>query len=104
MAIFVVRIEKNDMTERMFIQDGLQDDAHGAGFASARRPKHRKMLAEKAVGQDEGRHLWIMPKLTDMDVRGGGTGIDRADVAAGHRCDRGIQRRIAGNASLKAPP
>ena len=83
-------------------QDRAQDHGHGTRLAGARGAQHREMLAEQAVGQDEGRHLAIVPQPADMHVRHAWPGIDLGEVAQRHGGDRSVERGIARHTPLEA--
>ncbi len=101
-GVLVVRVEQHDVAVGQFVEDRAQDHRDRAGLAGAGGAEHREVLAEQAVGEDEGRHLVVVPQPADVDVRDPRPRVDRGEVAQGHRGDRRVERRIARDAALEA--
>src|SRR5438067_12027314 len=67
-AIFVVRIDENNVCHRVVGQNGGQKQAHSTGFSGPRRPEHSEMLPQQFVDQHERRLPRIMMKRTNSEI------------------------------------
>jgi hypothetical protein len=102
-AVLVVRVQHDDVTEGMGVQDRPQDHGHRAGLAGARGAEHREMLAQQIVGDRERREIGGVLERADAHGRSLGPRIDRAQLLAAGGVDRAVQCRMAGDAALEPP-
>src|SRR5947209_382282 len=67
-AVFVVRIDQDDVCHRVVRQNGRQEQAHSTGFSGSGGPEHSEMLAQQFVDQHECRLSRIIMERANSNI------------------------------------